>query len=304
MHQHSELGVAAHWRYKEGKKTDPKFDEKIVWLRQILEWKQDITENREGAEQFKNELFHDQVYVLTPQGRVIDLPVGATPVDFAYMLHTDLGHRTRGAKVDGAIVPLSYKLKNGQRVEILTTKIGGPSRDWLSPALGFLQGARARAKVRAWFKSQNYDESVAQGRTQLDRELHRLGITTVNQEKLAQRLHFNKLDDLLAALGRNEVTQRRIAVALQEELPTKTIFIEKPVFKPAAEQRSSTGILIEGVGNLLTRMAKCCNPVPPQAIVGYITRDRGITIHTQDCSCILRLTGNRREQLLQAKWSK
>jgi GTP pyrophosphokinase len=304
MHQHSELGVAAHWRYKEGKKTDPKFDEKIVWLRQILEWKQDITEIPEGADQFKNELFHDQVYVLTPQGRVIDLPVGATPVDFAYMLHTDLGHRTRGAKVDGAIVPLSYKLKNGQRVEILTTKIGGPSRDWLSPALGFLQGARARAKVRAWFKSQNYDESVAQGRTQLDRELHRLGITSVNQEKLAQRLHFNKLDDLLAALGRNEVTQRRIAVALQEELPTKTIFIEKPVFKPAAEQRSSTGILIEGVGNLLTRMAKCCNPAPPQPIIGYITRDRGITIHRQDCSCILRLTGTRSDQLLQAKWSK
>jgi GTP pyrophosphokinase len=304
MHQHSELGVAAHWRYKEGKKTDPKFDEKIVWLRQILEWKQDITETPEGADQFKNELFHDQVYVLTPQGRVIDLPVGATPVDFAYMLHTDLGHRTRGAKVDGAIVPLSYKLKNGQRVEILTTKIGGPSRDWLSPALGFLQGARARAKVRAWFKSQNYDESVAQGRTQLDRELHRLGITSVNQEKLAQRLHFNKLDDLLAALGRNEVTQRRIAVALQEELPTKTIFIEKPVFKPATEQRSSTGILIEGVGNLLTRMAKCCNPIPPQPIIGYITRDRGITIHRQDCSCILRLTGTRNDQLLQAKWSK
>jgi GTP pyrophosphokinase len=304
MHQHSELGVAAHWRYKEGKKTDPKFDEKIVWLRQILEWKQDITESREGAEQFKNELFHDQVYVLTPQGRVIDLPVGATPVDFAYMLHTDLGHRTRGAKVDGAIVPLNYKLKNGQRVEILTTKIGGPSRDWLSPALGFLQGARARAKVRAWFKSQNYDESVAQGRTQLDRELHRLGITSVNQEKLAQRLHFNKLDDLLAALGRNEITQRRIAVALQEELPTKTIFIEKPVFKPAAEQRSSTGILIEGVGNLLTRMAKCCNPTPPAPIVGYITRDRGITIHKQDCTCILRLTGSRSEQILHAKWSK
>jgi GTP pyrophosphokinase len=304
MHQHSELGVAAHWRYKEGKKTDPKFDEKIVWLRQILEWKQDITEISEGAEQFKNELFHDQVYVLTPQGRVIDLPVGATPVDFAYMLHTDLGHRTRGAKVDGAIVPLNYKLKNGQRVEILTTKIGGPSRDWLSPALGFLQGARARAKVRAWFKSQNYDESVAQGRTQLDRELHRLGITSVNQEKLAQRLHFNKLDDLLAALGRNEVTQRRIAMALQEELPTKTIFIEKPVFKPAAEQRSSTGILIEGIGNLLTRMAKCCNPVPPQPIVGYITRDRGITIHKQDCSCILRLTESRSEQILNAKWSK
>ncbi|MCX7192344.1 MAG: bifunctional (p)ppGpp synthetase/guanosine-3',5'-bis(diphosphate) 3'-pyrophosphohydrolase, partial [Proteobacteria bacterium] len=277
MHQHSELGVAAHWRYKEGGKTDAKLDEKIVWLRQILEWKQELTS--EIGTQFKNPLFHDQVYVLTPQGRVIDLPKGATPVDFAYLLHTDLGHRTRGAKVNGAIVPLNYKLQSGQRVEILTTKIGGPSRDWLNPALGFLQGVRARAKVRAWFNNQNLDESVAQGRIQLDRELHRHGVTSVNQEKLAQRLHYNKLDDLLAAIGRNKITQRRIAVALQEELPTRVIAITKPVFKPSAERSSSTGILIEGMGNLVTRSAKCCNPAPPDVITAYVTRDRGITIH-------------------------
>jgi len=302
MHQYSELGVAAHWRYKEGGKTDAKLDEKIIWLRQILEWKDDLTNRGDLQEQFKNELFHDQVYVLTPNGRVIDLPKGATPVDFAYMLHTDLGHRTRGAKVDGAIVPLNYKLQNGQRVEILTTKLGGPSRDWLTPALGFLQGARARAKVRSWFNSQNLDESIAQGRIQLDRELHRHGIASVNQEKLAQRLHFNKPDDLLAALGRNKITQRRMAIALQAELPTRVIAISKPVLKPVAEHKSSTGILIEGVGNLMTRTARCCNPAPPDLIVAYVTRDRGITIHRADCAFVQSAT--RPDRLLAAKWSE
>ncbi|MFA6920305.1 MAG: bifunctional (p)ppGpp synthetase/guanosine-3',5'-bis(diphosphate) 3'-pyrophosphohydrolase [Gallionella sp.] len=304
MHQHSELGVAAHWRYKEGGKSDAKFDEKIIWLRQILEWKNELTEQADLQDQFKNDLFHDQVYVLTPQGKVIDLPKGATPVDFAYLLHTDLGHRTRGAKVNGAIVPLNYQLQNGQRVEILATKQGGPSRDWINPALGFLKGARARAKVRAWFKSQTYDESVAQGRTQLDRELHRLHAASVNQEKLAQRLHFNKLDDLLAAIGRNMITQRRIAQALQEELPNKVVYKPAVNIRPAARHTSSPAILIEGVDNLVTRTAKCCNPAPPDAIAGYITRDRGITIHRRDCAFVQRLIQNRRDRLLDANWSE
>ena len=305
MHQHSELGVAAHWRYKEGVKPDTRFDEKIAWLRQILEWKEDLADTGDLQEQFKNELFHDQVYVLTPQGKVIAMPKGATPVEFAYMLHTDLGHRTRGAKVDGAIVPLNYKLQNGQRVEILTVKQGGPSRDWINPSLGFLQSPRIRAKVRAWFKNQNFDESVAQGRTQLDRDLHRLGITSINQEKLAQRLHFNKLEDFLAAIGRNEVTQRRIAVAIQEELPAKVIALAKPkVFKPATERSSQADITVGGVNNLMTRIAKCCNPAPGDAIVGYVTRDRGITIHREDCPFMLRLAENRRERKLTAQWGE
>ncbi|HEX5338895.1 MAG TPA: TGS domain-containing protein, partial [Gallionella sp.] len=303
MHQHSELGVAAHWRYKEGKQSEAGFDEKIAWLRQILEWKEDIADRADMQEQFKSELFQDQVYVFTPQGKVIDLPKGATPVDFAYTLHTDLGHRTRGAKVDGSIVPLSYKLQNGQRVEILTVKQGTPSRDWLNPALGYLQSSRARAKVRNWFKNQNFDESVAQGRTQLDRELHRLGVTSVNQEKLAQRLHFNKLEDFLAAIGRNEITQHRIAVAIQQELPTKVIDIVKPnVYRPVAERAAKADITVGGVGNLMTRIAKCCNPAPPDEIVGYITRDRGITIHRRDCAFMQRLTENRRDRMLTAQW--
>jgi GTP pyrophosphokinase len=303
MHRHSELGVAAHWRYKEGVKSDAKFDEKIAWLRQILEWKEDLADQGDLQEQFKNELFHDQVYVLTPQGKVIALSKGATPVEFAYTLHTDLGHRTRGAKVNGGIVPLNYKLQNGQRVEIMTVKQGGPSRDWINPSLGFLQSSRIRAKVRAWFKSQNYDESVAQGRTQLDRELHRLGVTAINQEKLAQRLHFNKLDDFLAAIGRNEITLHRIAVAIQEELPTKTIEIAKPkVFRPATERAAKSDITVGGVNNLMTRIAKCCNPVPCDAIVGYVTRDRGITIHREDCAFMLRMTESRRDRKLTAQW--
>ena len=305
MHRHSELGVAAHWRYKEGVKSDTRFDEKIAWLRQILEWKEDLAGQGDLQEQFKNELFHDQVYVLTPQGKVISLSKGATPVEFAYTLHTDLGHRTRGAKVDGSIVPLNYKLQNGQRVEILTVKQGGPSRDWINPSLGFLQSSRIRAKVRAWFKSQNHDESVAQGRTQLDRELHRLGVTAINQEKLAQRLHYNKLDDFLAAIGRSEITQRRIAVAIQQEQPTRVIEAAKPkTFRPASGRTTKADITVGGVNNLMTRIARCCNPAPGDAIVGYVTRDRGITIHRIDCAFMLRLTESRRDRILTAQWGE
>ena len=302
MHQHSELGVAAHWRYKEGGKSDVKFDEKIAWLRQILEWKEDVADNGDMLEQFKSELFQDHVYVLTPQGKVLDLPKGATPVDFSYTLHTDLGHRTRGAKVNGNIVPLNYKLQNGQRVEILTAKIGAPSRDWINPNLGYLQSARARAKVRQWFKMQNFDEHVAQGRIQLDKELHRVGVTSVNQDKVAQRLHFNKLEDLLAAIGRSEVTQHQIVSAIQEEMPGKPEEAKPVVQRNVTSQKTSAGVLVEGIGNLLTKTAQCCHPEPPDAIVGYVTRDRGITLHRKDCPAMLRLPENRRDRMLEAQW--
>ena len=302
MHQHSELGVAAHWRYKEGGKSDAKFDEKIAWLRQILEWKEDVADSADMLEQFKSELFQDHVYVLTPQGKVIDLPKGATPVDFSYSLHTDLGHRTRGAKVNGNIVPLNYKLQNGQRVEILTAKIGSPSRDWINPNLGYLNSARARAKVRQWFKQQNFDEHVAQGRTQLDKELHRIGVTSVNQDKVAQRLHFNKLEDLLAAIGRSEVTQHQLVNAIQEEMPGKVEEVKPTIHRSATTQQTSTGVLVEGIGNLMTKTAQCCHPEPPDVIVGYVTRDRGITLHRKDCPSILRIPENRRDRMLEAEW--
>lgn len=300
MHQASELGVAAHWRYKEGAKSDSKFDEQIVWLRQILEWKSEVA--TQDDMQFKNELFGDQVYVFTPQGKVIDLPRGATPVDFAYTLHTDLGHRTRGAKVNGSIVPLNTKLQNGQRVEILTIKQGTPSRDWLNVQLGFLQSPRARAKVRNWFNSQNVADSIAQGRALLDRELHRLGVIDINQERLAQRLGYNKLEDFFAALGRSRVTQRRIAQAIQSELPGKTISV------PVAPKRTSTRvskaeITVGGVNNLMTKNAQCCKPEQSDTIVGYITRERGITIHKHDCAFLSRLADERPERVLTAQWA-
>ena len=304
MHQHSELGVAAHWRYKEGAESDFRFDEKIAWLRQILEWKEDLVGKGDLQEQFKNELFHEQVYVLTPQGKVISLPKGATPVEFAYHLHTDLGHRTRGAKVDGSIVPLNYKLQNAQRVEILTVKQGGPSRDWINPSLGFLQSTRTRSKVRAWFKSQNLEENITQGRAQLDRELHRLGVISINQEKLAQRLHFSKLDDFLAAVGRNEITSRRIAKAIQEEFPSKVPGIVKAnVTKPVIQRIIKADITVGGVNNLMTRIAKCCAPVKGDVIVGYVTRDRGITIHREDCAYMLRMQESRKSRKLTAQWT-
>ncbi|RFC34976.1 MAG: GTP pyrophosphokinase [Candidatus Nitrotoga sp. SPKER] len=302
MHQHSELGVAAHWRYKEGAKSDVRFDEQIVLLRQILEWKEDVTDSGDMLAQFRNELFHDQVYVLTPQGKVINLPKGATPVDFSYAVHTDLGHCTRGAKVDGSIVPLNYKLQHGQRVEILAAKQGSPSRDWLNPAHGYLQSQRARAKVRHWFKYQSLEEHVAQGRTQLDRELHRLGVTSLNQEKIAQKLHFNKLENLLAALGRGDVTQRNLVAAIQDEMPARIGEIKPIVSRLTAAHSSPTDILVEGVDNLLTRIAKCCKPVPPDLIVGYVTRDRGVTIHRQDCSFMQHLPENRCNRILSAQW--
>lgn len=303
MHHHSELGVAAHWRYKEGGKSDAKFDEKIAWLRQILAWKEDVSES-DLLEQFNSELFQDKLYVLTPQGRVIDLPEGATPVDFAYTLHTDLGHRTRGAKVDGHIVPLNYKLQNGQRVEILTAKQGAPSRDWLTPSLGYLQSQRARAKVRHWFKYQNFEENVSQGRAKLERELHRLGIGTINHEKIAQKFHFHKLEDFLAAIGRGDVTEHQIELVLREEIaPQHQEETDKPLFiRPEVSAKPLSGITLEGVGNVLTNLAKCCKPAPPDAIVGYVTRDRGVTIHRRSCAFIARLDETRQARLLQAQW--
>lgn len=303
MHLNSELGVAAHWRYKEGGKSDSKFDEKIAWIRQILAWRDEVSDGGDLLEQFKSELFQDKVFVLTPQGKVIDLPKGSTPIDFAYALHTDLGHRTRGAKVDGSIVPLNARLQNGQRVEILTAKTGAPSRDWLNPVLGYLQSPRARAKVRYWFKYQNFEENVAVGRAKLDRELHRAGVSSVNQEKLAQKLHYNRLEDLLAAIGRGDVSEHQLALVIQEAMPPKPV--EAPPVLTARRThapKAPSGIVVEGVGNLFTNLAKCCKPAPPEAIVGYITRERGVTIHRQTCTFVTCLPEERRDRLLHARW--
>ena len=303
MHQYSELGVAAHWRYKEGGKSDNILDEKIAWLRQILAWKEGATDSSDLLEQFKTELFQENVYVFTPQGKVIDLPKDATPIDFAYALHTDLGHRTRGAKVDGNIVPLNYKLQNAQRIEILTTKHGAPSRDWLSPTLGYLKSASARAKVRHWFRHQHAEENVTQHRAKLDKELHRAGVNAINQEKIAQKLHFNKLEDCLSAIGRGDVSEYQIAGAIHEIAHLKPLEkANQVVARKTTAQPVATEVTVEGVGNLQTYMAQCCKPVFPDAIVGYVTCDRGVTIHSHVCTFIRRLPDERHDRLLHAQW--
>ncbi|MGZ8256791.1 MAG: RelA/SpoT family protein, partial [Gallionella sp.] len=300
MHQTSELGVAAHWRYKEGKQADSQFDEQIVWLRQILEWKSELIKQPDS--QFKNASFGEQVYVFTPQGKVIDLPANATPVDFAYRLHTDLGHRTRGAKINGKIAPLNSKLHNGDRVEILTIKHGAPSRDWLNPQLAFLHSSGARAKVRAWFNAQTISDSIAQGRVLLDKELQHWGVTELNQEKLAQQLDYKKLEDLLAALGRSTLTTRAVARALQSAFPHK-IIIAAPVAKITPQHTQTTPISVGGVNNLLTKNALCCKPAAQDNIAAYITGNHGITIHKANCAYLVRLAAARPERVLTAQWA-
>ena len=297
MHHHAELGVAAHWRYKEGGRQDSQYEEKIAWLRRILEWKDDVADTGEFTEQFKTELFHDQVYVLTPQGRVVALHRGATPVDFAYAVHTDLGHRCRGAKIDGAMVPLNTPLDNGQRVEIVTAKEGTPSRDWLNPALGYLVTHRARSKVRAWFRQRDVGEQVSLGRTLLEKELKRLGVVDASQEKLAQGLKFGKVDEFLAALGRGDIGQRDLIHALQES--GKAVSALVPTAKPRVRPRSGNPVTIPGLGDIPLTLARCCKPQPPDSIVAYTTVGRGVTVHRADCAGLKRANPERQ---MPAEW--
>lgn len=297
MHQHAEYGVAAHWRYKEGVHSDVGYDDKIAWLRQIVEWKDEVAGAADVAAQFRSELFADTIYVLTPQGRVIDLPRDATPIDFAYHVHTDLGHRCRGARVNGMMVPLNTPLANGQQVEIIAAKQGGPSRDWLNPALGFLKSAGGRGKVRQWFNRLNHEVSVAEGREILEKELQRQGMTGVNLDKFAQEFGFAKLNDFLAELGRGEISPRQIQTALRvDDAPAAAIDEQPIVRKPRAQPG---GILIVGVDKLLTVPARCCKPAPPDAIIGFVSRGRGVTIHRRGCVNVKRLAP---ERLIAADW--
>jgi GTP pyrophosphokinase len=309
MHEHAEYGVAAHWRYKEaGRPTEARepYQQKIAWLRRVLDWRDELAPAGGSpdslSERFRTELFDDTVYVLTPQGQVIDLPAGATPVDFAYALHTELGHRCRGAKVDGAIVPLNFPLANGQRVEIIAAKEGGPSRDWLNPALGYTRSSRARNKVRQWFNAQNLAASIAQGRIQLERELQRHGMTAVKLDDLAARLGYGKLDEALAAVARGEVNQRQIAIALGAVQPAEAQpGADAPIVRPSRSAAGGRGILIVGVDRLLTALARCCKPAPPDPIVGYVSRGRGVVVHRADCPNVTRMGAERR---IEAGWGE
>ncbi len=304
MHQHSELGVAAHWRYKEGGGYDAGLDRKVALLRQLLEWKEDISQAGEGGEELQADLFQDRVYVFSPKGDIVDLPVGATPLDFAFHIHTELGNRCRGAKVNGSMVPLTYTLQTGQQVEILTVKKGGPSRDWLNPHLGYLKTSRARHKVQHWFKQQNMEANIAAGRTLFERDIQRLGFSGVNYEEVARRLNFPKVDDMLAAMGRGDVKTSRVLHVMQDLQVPPAGGRPEFVMPSGAAQRPREGgdIQILGVGNLMTSLGRCCKPVPGDDIVGFITRGRGVTIHRRDCSNVLRHQNDHPQRLIEVEW--
>jgi GTP pyrophosphokinase len=310
MHQHSEYGVAAHWRYKEGgrhgTRNDPTFDEKIAWLRQVLDWKDAVADSSEWLSAFKESLFTDSIYVLTPQGKVIDLPRGATPVDFAYAVHTGLGHRCRGAKVDGQMVPLNYKLANGQQVEVITTKQGGPSRDWLNSDLGYVHSNRARAKVRQWFKAQQHEETVAQGRALVERELARLGQTSLKLDAVAAKAGFDKTDEFFAAFARDDINSKQVQTAIHAVAqPAAAAVAEAPPEVATRQSKAAgagSGILVVGVDRLLTGLARCCKPAPPDPIVGFVTRGKGVTIHRAACRNVMRMRATQPERLIVADW--
>ena len=299
MHQSSELGVAAHWRYKEGGRQNKGYDEKIAWLRQVLDWKEEVKDAGALAEQFRTGLFDDTLYVFTPQGKVVDLPQGATPIDFAYHVHTELGHRCRGAKVDGAMVPLNTELHNGQQVEVTTVTQGGPSRDWLNPQLGFIKSQGARSKVRQWFNRKNYDTDVAQGRALLEKELQRHGQTALNLDKLAEAEGYAKLNDFLADIARGDIGPKRLQDALRPLSAAEPVPETMPVPRKPRRSGGDGGVLVVGVDKLLTVPAKCCKPAPPEPIVGFVSRGRGVTVHRASCSNVKRLDPQR---IVVAEW--
>lgn len=296
MDDDAENGVAAHWAYKEGSPVDANLQKGINALRHLL----DDNDDEQLVEGFSQQLSSQRAYVFTPKGEVIDLTKGSTPLDFAYHIHSQIGHRCRGAKVNGRIVPLTYILNNGDQVEVLTTREPAPSRDWLNKSLGYINSTRARGKVRAWFNQQDHDQHLADGRDILDRELKRFKATTISIDTLVKRLKFEKPNELFAAIGRNEVTVPQIVGAIDRLAEPVRRSLES--IKPARRDRSSGAIHVRGVGNLLTQIAPCCQPVPPDSIVGFITRGKGVTIHRGDCSNILNLRESERERLIDVDW--
>lgn len=301
MDSFAELGVAAHWRYKEGGREDQALGRAIASLRRLLEADED---DRELLDSFRVELFQDRVFVLTPNGDVLDLPKGATPLDFAYTIHSEVGHRCRGAKVNGRIVPLTQELRSGERVEILTSRTGGPSRDWMNPNMGFLRTARARGKVRAWFRQQDRERNLLEGKAMLDREAQRLGVALPDLQGLARRFNQAGADDLFVALGAGDVTPAQLASALQLPMgktPEESL-LGRRYRAPPSVRDGRKGIHIRGVGNLMTQIAHCCQPVPGDAVIGFITLGKGVSIHRCDCQNILRLPAEKRQRLIEVSW--
>ena len=310
MDYQAELGIAAHWRYKDGSKPDHALDRKITAMRQAIYLQKDVittaseaTDAGEFVDGFKADMTEERVYIFTPQGDILNLPQDATPIDFAYYIHTEVGHKCRGAKVNGNLVSLDYKLSNGDKVEILTAKRGGPSRDWLNENLGYIKTSRARSKIRYWFKRQNFEDSVSQGREILDREFKRLNLDGIKIDKLAGVCGYAKTDDFLAAVGFNDISIQQVMRKALEILPdddgSEETFI--PVTQPVSAPPTQTdSVSVMGTGSLLTHLANCCRPVPGDQVIGYITRGKGVTVHRSDCSNVLKIQD--RERLIEVDW--
>lgn len=296
MHQVAEYGIAAHWRYKEGGKRDD-LGAKVAWLRRATDWREEVEDASQFVDSMRSDVFTEPVYVFTPKGDIVDLPKGATPVDFAYLIHSEIGHRCRGAKVDGRLVPLDYQLRTGEQVEILTAKQGGPSRDWMSPHLNYVATQHARQKIRQWFRRQQREENVVAGRDILDREMRRLGFEQESYAEIAALFNYSKVEDFLAAVGYGDISPAQIANKIDdarskgEELKLKAI-----------PEATISDVQVNGVGDLLTRMANCCKPVPGDPIIGYITRGKGITVHRADCANVANLTDT--ERLITVSWGR
>jgi GTP pyrophosphokinase len=315
MHEEAELGVCAHWVYKEGKVAgggkDASYEGKIAWLRQVLEWHEDMGDSplEDFAEQLNHAIHEERIYVFTRDGHVIDMPLGATPLDFAYHVHTEIGHSCRGAKVNGRIVPLTYKLQTGEQVEIMTTKGGTPSRDWLSPSLGLLNTSRAQAKVRHWFKMQDRDQNIVEGRELIDREFERLALVMPRQEldRIAPKLNVKTGEDVLAGLGAGDIRVSQViqllGAGVDGSAPQQELLPEDLVSRSRQELGKSP-IIIEGVGNLLTQVANCCKPIPGEPIVGYITQGRGVSVHSRGCPEFLHLEATEPARVIGVQWNQ
>jgi GTP pyrophosphokinase len=298
MHEVAEHGIAAHWRYKEGfGKSDRSFETKITWLRSLIDWRREMTDAREFIESLKADMFEEQVYVFTPKGKIIDLPVGSTPVDFAYRIHSEVGHRCAGAKVNNRMVSLDYQIQNAEIVQIMTSKASrGPSRDWLN----FVKTDSARSHIKRYFRRLERDENIAAGRDLLEKELKRLGLSAVAFDDIVSIWGARNIEDLFALIGSGETTARQVAQkVLAQRAETQDDLAEIPQITPPPRP-SATDIRVRGESNLLTRMAKCCNPVVGEPIVGFITRGKGVTVHRADCRTILN--ERDRERLVDVAW--
>lgn len=311
MHQDAELGVAAHWKYKEGHAGKQSgYEEKINWLRKILQWQEDVVESGNLVEEIRSQVFEDRVYVFTPSGEVVDLPAGSTVLDFAYYIHSQVGHKCIGAKVDGRIVPFTYQVETGERIEIITSKHPNPKRDWLNPNLGYIKTSRARSKIQHWFKQQDRDKNLAAGREMLEAELSRVGLTLKDVGSAIERFNMTNMDDLLAAIGGGDVRLNQVVNHIQSRMRVHEIsdeeavdeLVKKGQHKPIAKTRDQ--IEVNGVGNLLSHIAQCCRPVPGDEIFGFITKGRGISVHRADCEQVKELMRAHPERVVDVVWGE